>query len=68
MAGNTADDRPIARFSEPTKGGPNEGDHIPAETMAAALETYYDMMGWDRESGAPHGWKLHELGLGWLAA
>jgi aldehyde:ferredoxin oxidoreductase len=62
------DDAPISRFSEPTKGGPNEGDYIPAETMAAALATYYDMMGWDHETGAPQEWKLHELGLGWLVA
>jgi len=25
------------------------------------------MMGWDHETGAPQAWKLHELGLGWLA-
>lgn len=61
-----ADDAPIARFSEPTGGGPNEGDFVPAEATRAALEMYYDMMGWDRETGAPQDWKLHELGLSWL--
>jgi aldehyde:ferredoxin oxidoreductase len=34
--------------------------------MEQALSLFYDMMGWDHETGAPLPWKLHELGLGWL--
>jgi len=62
----STDDTLIERFSEPMPTGPNKGDFIPADTMAEALGTYYDMMGWDREAGAPLPWKLHELGLSWL--
>lgn len=61
-----ADDAPPQRFSEPTKGGPNAGKLIDANAMKDALSLYYDMMGWDRQTGAPVAWKLHELGLSWL--
>ena len=60
------DDAPPPRFSKPTQGGPNDGAFIPEEEMADALSMYYDMMGWDHETGAPLPWKLHELGLSWL--
>jgi aldehyde:ferredoxin oxidoreductase len=55
------------RFFTPLKSGPNEGMKIPAEDMAKALDLYYEMRGWDRETGAPTAGKLHELGIGWLA-
>jgi aldehyde:ferredoxin oxidoreductase len=60
------DDAPPSRFYEPVDNGPNEGTFIPEEVMAQALGVYYDMMGWDHETGAPLPWKLHEMGLGWL--
>jgi aldehyde:ferredoxin oxidoreductase len=28
---------------------------------------FYHMMGWDEQTGAPAPWKLHELGVGWIA-
>jgi len=55
------------RFSTPLKSGPNEGAKVPAEDMAQALGLYYEMRGWDRETGAPTAGKLHELGIGWVA-
>ena len=30
------------------------------------LDLYYEMMGWDRETGVPTRGKLVELGLGWV--
>jgi len=55
------------RFSTPLKSGPNEGAKVPAEDMAQALDLYYEMRGWDKETGAPTAGKLHELGIGWVA-
>ena len=61
-----ADDVPPQRFSEPIQKGPSEGTYIAKDAMDEALSMYYDMMGWDHETGAPKAWKLHELGLSWL--
>jgi aldehyde:ferredoxin oxidoreductase len=33
----------------------------------SALDLYYDMMGWDRQTGVPTRGKLAELGLGWAS-
>jgi aldehyde:ferredoxin oxidoreductase len=60
------DDTPPSRFFAPLKGGPSEGKRIPKGEFERALCLYYDMMGWDHQTGAPLPWKLHELGLGWL--
>lgn len=61
-----ADDLLPWRFSTPTPSEPIEGTAVPAEAFAEALQLYYDMRGWDRQSGAPTAAKLHELGLGWV--
>ena len=64
-----SDDRCPARFSEPLGSGPHEGSMIDEAQMQAAIELYYEMMGWDKSSGAPTTAKLHELGLGeWVEA
>jgi aldehyde:ferredoxin oxidoreductase len=55
------------RFSTPLESGPAQGSRIPPQEMARALDLYYSMRGWDRQTGAPTEAKLHELGLGWLA-
>jgi aldehyde:ferredoxin oxidoreductase len=55
------------RFSTPLKSGPNEGAKVPAEDMVRALDLYYEMRGWGKETGAPTAGKLHELGVGWVA-
>jgi aldehyde:ferredoxin oxidoreductase len=36
------------------------------EQFSKAIETYYEMMGWDPETGVPKTAKLAELDLGWL--
>jgi len=62
------DDVAHPRFSSPMRsGGPATGVEIPAEAMAGAIELYYEMCGWDKETGAPTAAKLHELGIGWVA-
>ncbi len=55
------------RFSTPFESGPAEGVAVPAEDVAKALALYYEMNGWDKETGAPTTGKLHELGIGWVA-
>jgi aldehyde:ferredoxin oxidoreductase len=55
------------RISSPFESGPAEGVKVPAEDIAKAIELYYDMCGWDRNTGAPTAAKLFELGVGWVA-
>ncbi len=62
-----ADDRIPARFFEPFREGPSAGNALPPQEFARALCTFYRMMGWDEQTGAPAAWKLHELGVGWVA-
>jgi len=62
-----ADDRLPARFFEPFREGPAAGNALPADEFERARLTFYHMMGWDEATGAPTAWKLHELGIGWVA-
>ncbi len=55
------------RFSTPFAAGPTQGVKVPAEDMEKAIATYYEMAGWDKETGAPVPGKLYELGIGWIA-
>ena len=65
--GFTADDDKIpARFFEPFKEGPSTGNALPSDEFESARAIFYQMMGWD-ERGVPTAWKLHELGVGWVA-
>ena len=58
-----ADDTHHPRFTEALGSGPHEGSKIDEAQMRAAINLYYDMMGWDRKTGAPTSAKLYELGL-----
>jgi aldehyde:ferredoxin oxidoreductase len=58
-----ADDRLPHRFFEPLPSG----KALPREEFDCARITFYQMMGWDEETAAPAAWKLHELGVGWVA-
>jgi len=55
------------RFSTPFESGPAKGVRVPEEEIQSALELYYQMNGWDKDTGAPTAAKLHELGLHWVA-
>ena len=46
------------------KGGKTDGLSIPPEQVQQAIQSYYQMAGWD-ERGVPHNEKLEELGLSW---
>jgi len=62
-----ADDRLPTRFFEPFREGPSAGNALPPDEFERARLTFYQMMGWDEKTGAPTAWKLHELGIGWVA-
>ena len=60
------DDSLPERFFEPFEKGKLEGKHITRDQFEAALDDYYDMMGWDKE-GKPRKEKLRELNIDWVA-
>ncbi|MBM3188738.1 MAG: aldehyde ferredoxin oxidoreductase family protein [Chloroflexi bacterium] len=61
------DDRLPERSYGPTRGGALAEGGIDREELREAVQTYYGMMGWDRETGVPTVEKLQELGVGWAA-
>ena len=60
------DDTLPDRMFEPLMGGALKGVSIDREEFARMLNLYYDMVGWDRETGFPTPAKLAELDLEWL--
>ncbi len=63
-----ADDQLPNRFFKPTPRGGLKDTAIDLEAMQHAVHTFYGMMGWDTETGAPTTEKLQELGIGWAIA
>ena len=63
-----ADDKPLWRISTKFESGPAEGVEVPMEDVLKAVDLYYEMNSYDKETGAPTNGKLVELGVGWLAA
>ena len=61
-----ADDVPPARFFEPAGTDSLAMKGLDRDVVERALSLYYDMMGWDHETGAPLDWKLYSLGLDWI--
>jgi aldehyde:ferredoxin oxidoreductase len=66
-AGRSADVLPDRLHDLPLKGGASDGLYIPREELEAGLDAYYELAGWDQETGAPTRATLEALGLGWLA-
>jgi len=65
--GYTAKDDIIPeRFYEAFNSGPLKDKEIGREVMQQALQTYYEMAGWDPERAIPTAGKLQELDLGWV--
>jgi aldehyde:ferredoxin oxidoreductase len=62
-----ADDALPERLYEELQFGSMKGARIDREQFRKALELYYEMMGWDPETGAPTPTKLLELDLGWAS-
>jgi len=61
------DDTIPDRFYEAFTSGPLEGVSHDTEQFQQALNTYYQIAGWDPVSGAPTAAKCAELDVGWLA-
>ncbi len=57
------DDELPARLFEPLETGSLSGVKLDKEQFGKALETYYEMMGWDIETGIPRKAKLHQLNI-----
>ncbi|MFZ5590838.1 MAG: aldehyde ferredoxin oxidoreductase C-terminal domain-containing protein, partial [Bacillota bacterium] len=55
------DDKLPRRFAQAIPNGPSTGARV--ENLDAMLDTYYEAMGWDRQTGLPVPEKLRELGL-----
>ncbi len=55
------------KLFKPLKGGVSDGWKIDREEFDAALDTYYEMCGWEVKTGIPTRSKLHELDLDWVA-
>lgn len=65
--GMTAKDDTLPdRLFSPMEGGTLKGKKIDKEQFSKAIQTYYQMMGWDPETGIPKREKLAELDLDWL--
>ncbi len=57
------DDRPPERFFEPIKSGPAKGERLEKDKFEKVLDEYYELRGWDKETGLPTRQKLEEVDL-----
>ena len=64
-AGRDRDTLPKRLFA-PLRGGKTDGLSVDREEWEAALARYYEMAGWDPQTGMPTPEKLRELGLEWI--
>jgi len=63
-AGFTRDDDKLPKkFYEALKGGESDGIKLTVEELERAKDMYYEMSGWDAESGNPGAAKLAALGI-----
>lgn len=60
------DDKLPERIFKPLKGGPTEGVVLDKEAHDKAKDLYYEMAGWDRETGNPKESTMKSLSLQWL--
>jgi len=60
------DDTLPPRFMEPLEGGPTDGQLISEEELNSMLDDYYEIVGWDVETGIPTKERLEKLGLGFV--
>ena len=54
-------------FEEPVPDGPYKGEVLHKEKFDEMLDKYYELRGWDVETGIPTRRKLEELGLKYVA-
>jgi aldehyde:ferredoxin oxidoreductase len=50
-------------IEEPLPDGPSKGQRISEKELADMLANYYELRGWDKETGNPSREKLKQLGL-----
>jgi aldehyde:ferredoxin oxidoreductase len=60
-----ADDALPKRIFEPLIGGASDGMVVTHEEIERAKDMYYELAGWDVQTGVPLAAKLAELGLEW---
>ncbi len=58
------DDTLPDRLFEGLQAGFLKGSRLDRQEFEKAVPLYYEMMGWDRQTGVPTEGKLHELGIG----
>ncbi len=61
------DEKLAERTYESLGTGAMKGNTVPKEDSLKAIPIYYEMMGWDRETGIPALSKLAELDITWVA-
>ncbi len=67
-AGRDRDTLPKRLFDEPLQGGSSDGVAVSRAELEAALDDYYELAGWDKQTGMPTPAKLQELGLSAFSA
>ncbi|MEE8355812.1 MAG: aldehyde ferredoxin oxidoreductase family protein [Anaerolineales bacterium] len=60
------DDLVPEKLFQPLKGGASDGWKLDRAEFESALEKYYELSGWDVDSGLPTQEKLEELDLAWI--
>lgn len=55
------------RFFRPLGSGSRKGAKISKPEFRKAIDLYYQMMGWNKNTGIPSRAKLEELNIGWIA-
>ena len=65
--GREADTLPKKFFKKALKGGRSDGFKIDYNQWREAVDSYYELSGWDVATGIPTREKLEELELGWIA-
>ena len=61
-----SDDTWPDKLFSPLPDGPQKGQTYSKAQLEQAKDYYYEMVGWDKETGKPLDGKLIELGLDWL--
>jgi aldehyde:ferredoxin oxidoreductase len=62
-----ADDYLPKKLGVPLVGGKSEGEFVTVEEIEKAKDMYFEMAGWDIETGNPTRAKLEELDISWVA-
>lgn len=55
-------------FSQPFASGPAAGNYLPPQEVETARSMFYELLGWDAQSGVPTTECLERLGIAWAAA